>query len=173
MKSIFNVFAQRLTASAVKGAMTFRLKLAGHVLLPIALGVSCRENDAPDEAVALLETVQADDYRGWQRAPGYASRTPTSAPHADAVEIFVNDVLAEALTEGGLEEWPVGSIVAKDGYDSDGALELIALMEKREAGWFWAEYDADGEPLFSGEPGICLDCHASGDDYVRAFSFAK
>jgi hypothetical protein len=154
--------------------MNLRTQFARRILLPVALcSISCQQNDQPAEATALLESVQADNYREWQRAPGYGARTPTSAPHGDSVEIFVNDVLADALTAQALEEWPVGSIVAKDGYDSDGALELIALMEKRESGWFWAEYDADGEPLYSGEPGICLDCHASGDDYVRAFGFAQ
>jgi hypothetical protein len=44
-------------------------------------------------------------------------------------------------------------------------------MEKRGSAWFWAEYDGPtGEPLYSGSPDLCVDCHASGDDLVRAFS---
>lgn len=108
----------------------------------------------------------------WMRAPGYDERRETNAPHADLVEIFVNDVVADALGRGdSLEEWPVGSIIAKDGYDDDGTHALVALMEKRDDGWFWAEYDAEsGESSYSGKPGICIDCHASGSDSVRAFS---
>ena len=83
----------------------------------------------------------------------------------------MNDVLEAALAEGAADEWPVGSIVAKDGYTDDGELELTALMEKREEGWFWAEYDAEGTPLYSGAPTICTDCHEPGADYVRAFGF--
>lgn len=49
-------------------------------------------------------------------------------------------------------------------------LEIIALMEKRADGSFWAEFDDDGDPDYSGRPDICLDCHKSGADYVRAFA---
>lgn len=131
--------------------------------------VACRQNDDISGAEELLAQVQSEDYRSWSRAPGYAERRPTSAPHSDNVEIFINDVVGSALDDADLVEWPVGSIVAKDGYDDDGALQLISLMEKREDGWYWAEYDAEGTPLYSGKPGICLDCHESGSDYVRAF----
>lgn len=41
-------------------------------------------------------------------------------------------------------------------------------MEKRASGWYWAEYDSDGDPDHSGRPEICLDCHRSGSDFVRA-----
>lgn len=139
-------------------------------LLSAAALVSCG-NDEPDQAAALLASIQAEDYREtWERAPGYETRQPSATAHSDAVDIFVNDVMAQALSTKGLTEWPVGSIVAKDGYDSDGALALTAIMEKRESGWFWAELNDEGEPTFSGEPDICVDCHDSGSDFVRAFS---
>lgn len=132
---------------------------------------ACRQNDDPASAEALLSDVKAADYRSWARAPGYEQRTPSSAPHSDQVEIFVNDVLEAALADGAADEWPVGSIIAKDGYTDDGELDLTALMEKREEGWFWAEYDAEGAPLYSGAPTICTDCHEPGADFVRAFGF--
>lgn len=140
-------------------------------LLFVAIG-ACRQNDSPDEAVELLERVRAEDYTAWQRAPGFGERTLSNAPHSDQVEIFVNDVVADALAaDEALSEWPKGSIIVKDGYTDDGELALIALMEKRDDGWFWAEYDADDAPLYSGVPDICVDCHASGADGVRAFGF--
>lgn len=135
----------------------------------LALVSGCRQNDEPGEAGVLYAQVQGE-YRAWQRAPGYEKRTPTDAPHGDAVEIFVNDELAAALGGGPIEAWPVGAIVAKDAYSADGELEAIALMEKREEGWFYAEYDADGAPLYSGQPALCVDCHASGADSIRAFA---
>ncbi|MFO0555792.1 MAG: cytochrome P460 family protein [Polyangiaceae bacterium] len=134
------------------------------------VAVGCRQNDEPADAEALFDEIQADEYTSWERAPGYKERRASSAPHGDEVEIFVNDVVADALDASGLDAWPVGSIVAKNGYSSDGELELVAVMEKRETGWFWAEYDADGVPQYSGSPTICTDCHASGSDFVRAFS---
>jgi hypothetical protein len=136
----------------------------------LLLLAACRENDDPEGAGELLDQVQADEYRSWQRAPGYESRVASNAPHSDAVEIFVNDVVAGVLAEGsGPTEWPIGSIIVKDGYTEAGELDLIAIMEKRESGWYWAEYSEDGTVLYSGAPSICTDCHAPGSDFVRAF----
>jgi hypothetical protein len=132
--------------------------------------VACRENDDPMGAEDLLEQVQAQDYRSWQRAPGYEERRTSDAPHSDNVEIFVNDVVAGALAAPGTTEWPVGSIIVKDGYTDAGELSLTALMEKRDDGWYWAEYDGEGTSLYSGKPAICTDCHGSGSDFVRAFA---
>lgn len=141
-------------------------------LVAAAVGLlACGDDQDPDEAKALLEQVRADDYTSWARAPGFESRKPTNAPHADQVEIFVNDVVVEALSTDGLTAWPEGSVIVKDGYDDDGTHALVAIMEKRSDGWFWAEYDAEsGESKYSGKPGICIDCHDAGDDDVRAFS---
>lgn len=135
----------------------------------VLLATSCRENDDPEGAEDLLQRVQDEDYRAWARAPGYEARTPSQAPHSEEVEIFVNEVVAGALAQPGIDEWPVGSIVVKDGYTEAGDLELTAVMEKREGGWYWAEYDGEGTALYSGAPSICTDCHASGADFVRAF----
>lgn len=131
--------------------------------------LGCRQNDDPSGASELLARVQEAGYQEWSRAPGYPGREASSAPHGDEVEIFVNDVVEEALGEDALGAWPEGAIIVKDGY-SGGQLELIAIAEKRASGWFWAEYDGTGEVLYSGAPDVCVDCHASGDDYVRAFS---
>jgi hypothetical protein len=144
--------------------------------LPVAalvlLGaLSCGDDQDPDGAVDLLQRLRDEGYRDWDRAPGYPERRASSAPHGDQVEIFVNDVVVEALGAGAsLDKWPVGSIVAKDGYTDDGTLDLIAAMEKREDGWYWAEWDGEtDESIYSGKPSVCIDCHASGADYVRAF----
>lgn len=157
-----------MTAERTRGVLLRARYLAASLLLLVA---SCRQNDDPEGAEDLLQRVSADDYRSWVRAPGYESRTPSDAPHSDEVEIFVNETVVGALAAApGASEWPVGSIIVKDGYTEAGELELTAIMEKREDGWYWAEYDADGKALYSGAPSICTDCHGSGSDFVRAFS---
>jgi len=143
----------------------------GLSLLALLFATACRQNDDAAGADELLQQVEDDDYQGWARAPGYAERTPSDAPHSDNVEIFVNEIVQATLDEGDASEWPTGSIIIKDGYTDDGELALIAVMEKRETGWFWAEYDADGTALYSGSPTICTDCHEPGADFVRAFGF--
>lgn len=133
---------------------------------------ACGDNQDPVGAAALWEDIHRDEYRTWQRAPGYEQRRRSNAPHGDDVIVFVDDVVVEALSaESPVSEWPLGSTIVKDGYNGS-ALELVAVMEKRESGWFWAEYDGDGEASYSGSPDLCTGCHRSGDDYVRAFTFA-
>jgi hypothetical protein len=138
-------------------------------LTALGLVAGCGDDQDPDGAADLYGRLQSDGYRKWERAPGYESRRTSSAPHGDEVEIFVNDVVAEALAAAEpLKAWPEGSIIAKDGYE-DGEATQLAAMEKRADGWFWAEWDADGESKYSGSPELCTDCHGSGDDFVRAF----
>jgi hypothetical protein len=137
----------------------------------LAAGSACTDDQDPRGAAELYERLQAEGYRDWARAPGYEARRSSSAPHGNEVDIFMNDVVAAALSEGApIEAWPEGSLIVKDGWDGD-ELDLVAAMEKRDGRWYWAEWDGEGSSLFSGEPEVCIDCHASGDDYVRAFGF--
>jgi hypothetical protein len=131
--------------------------------------VGCGDNQDDAGARRLLARVRADDYRSWDRAPGWPSRRETSAPHGETVDIYVNDVVSDALAVGEpLSRWPKDSIVVKDGWDGSD-LEIIAIMEKRSDGWYWAEFDDDGDPDYSGHPDTCIDCHRDGSDYVRSF----
>lgn len=139
-----------------------------------ALAASCGDDQDPDGAKALLAKVRAAPYQQWRRAPGYETRQKARAPHSDFVDIFINPVVQKALDDSKpLTEWPLGSIIVKDGFDGDGDHDIIAVMEKRPDGWYWAEYDGDGDSLYSGHPEICTDCHASGADGVRAFGLPK
>ncbi len=147
-----------------------RLAFLGLLVATGLLTASCGDDQDPDGASDLLARMKSEDYRSWARGPGYTERRTSSAPHGDEVEIFVNDVAAQALQGSGQDKWPVGSIIAKDGYDEGGGLSHIAAMEKREDGWYWAEWDGETEEsIYSGKPATCIDCHATGDDYVRAF----
>jgi hypothetical protein len=158
-------------ASVVADTMAATTLARASLLVVLSLVAGCGDNQDDAGARALLKRVQSESYREWQRAPGYEARRSSNAPHGGAVEIYVNDVVAELLAlETPIDTWPIGSLIAKDGY-SGGSLELTALMEKREDGWYWAEYDDDGDPAYSGHPDLCIDCHRSGSDFVRAFGF--
>jgi hypothetical protein len=139
------------------------------LLLALAFGTGCGDNQDEEGARRLLARVREEGYRHWDRAPGWPSRRASSGPHADSVDIFVNDVIAEVLAVGEpRSHWPEGSIVVKDGYDGS-ELELIAIMEKRKNGWYWAEFDSEGDPDYSGHPDLCIDGHRDGSDSMRGF----
>jgi hypothetical protein len=133
---------------------------------------ACRNED-PAGAEALWDELQAAGYTEWTRAPGFPGRTPSTASHGDEVEIFVNDVVADALAAGSpLDAWPEGALIVKDGW-RDGEPHIVAAMEKRDDGWFWAEWEPDGTILFSGTPRVCTNCHDAGEDSVRAFPLPR
>lgn len=142
-------------------------------LLLVATG--CGDNQEPEAAVAFWNQLQTDDYRSnFARAPGWPGREPSNAIHADFVEIYINDVVVDALDAGEpITAWPDGSLIVKDGYDGDEELNVVAAMEKRDGAWFWAEwFDLEsGEAKYSGSPRLCTDCHSDGDDFVTSFSF--
>ncbi len=138
----------------------------GWVIIVLA---ACGGNETPQSAEMLLHEVQTQAYRTWERAPGCEERKATNAPHSDFVDIYVNEPLAQAARSANTSSWPLGSVVVKDGFDTDGELEIIAIMEKREDGWFYAEYDAQGDVDYSGQPSVCLSCHAAAPDAILAF----
>jgi hypothetical protein len=138
------------------------------------VGTGCGDNQEPEAADSFWTRIQASNYQSWSRAPGYATRLPSSAPHGESVEIYVNPVIQAAITDATpLTEWPLDSWVIKNGFDSDDALFLVASMEKRADGWFWAEYDEEGSASYSGKPDLCIDCHSAGTDFTQAFTLPQ
>lgn len=146
------------------------------VLCFIGLGLSscADDNQSPTEARTLWERINAEDYHSFSRAPGYETTQPSAAPHGNRVDIYVNDVVQNVLDAGeAINDWPVGSLIVKDGFDADGKLDIVAVMDKQDNGWFYAEWiglESD-EASYSGQPAVCVNCHASGADEVRAFGF--
>ena len=133
---------------------------------PLFIATACAEDDS--EARALLASVQSQNYRAWSHAPGWEARSPSHA-HTQSSDIFDNDTLSAALAADPTHaNVPEGSIIVKDGYNAD-HLALIAIMQKRSSGWYWAEYSASGDPSFFGEPSVCINCHRLGTDFIRAF----
>jgi hypothetical protein len=143
-------------------------------LLFVLVGTTaCGDDQQPEEGRALYDRIMSESYQDFQTAPGYDMPKASNAPHSDNTQIFVNDLVAQALEAGEpITEWPVGSLIVKDGY-SGGELDIIAAMDKREDGWFWAEWLDAGSPDtdYSGKPDICIDCHEPGDDFVLGFDF--
>ena len=57
------------------------------LVLAAAALAGCSDNQDPDGADAFWSAIHAAKYTEFARAPGYATRQPTSAPHGDEVVI--------------------------------------------------------------------------------------
>lgn len=146
-----------------------RRRFASYLLA--GLTAACGDDQDPRGAHALLNRVRSERYpETYARAPGWPERAASTGPHGVEVDVWINPALEAALSGGPRAAWPEGAIVVKDGYDSGGRLELVALMERRSDGWFWAEFFGE-DPRYSGRPEVCVDCHERGADFVLAFGF--
>ncbi len=148
------------------------------VLAGLSLLSACGDNQDPRGAEELFARIQAANYRStFAKAPGYETKQPSNTAHSDFSQIFVNDV-ADGVLEAKepTAAWPLDSLIVKDGSDGDGDVDLIAVMEKRADGWYWAEYLDPSAPgggaEFSGKPSVCIDCHQAGADAGNDFTQA-
>ena len=131
-----------------------------------SLGCSSVDEAGAD---ALWTDIRGADYLSWPRAPGYEQPRDTVSAHGDTAIVFVNDVVTDALDGEPRSSWPPGSVIVKDIYE-DGDKSLIAAMRREQDGWFFAEWEPDGEPEYAGfELDVCTDCHSTNNDRVRAF----
>lgn len=142
-----------------------------------ALASGCADRN---EADAIRDQLEDDDYRNtYARAPGWSMpRQPAEGgPHGAFIDIYVNDVVEDAIASGeALDAWPEGSLIVKDGWSAQegGDYEFLAFMERRESGWFWGEYRGNGRIVASGlDDRRCANCHAAGQDSVRAFDLPQ
>ncbi len=147
--------------------------VAALLLLWLALS-ACGDDQDPAGAKELWDRIHAQGYNGWRRPPSYPVRTASFTLHGDQVDIFINPVMTKAFGTR-LTAWPEGAIVVKDIYAS-GKLTHVAAMEKRKDGWFWAEWNASGDALYSGRPSVCIGCHdnrAGYSDHTYSLEFPR
>jgi hypothetical protein len=140
----------------------------------VALVACSGGNDDPAGASQLWARLRGSgDYHTFARAPGYPGTTPSTSPHGDQVEIWINGTVQGALdAKVPVNGWPDGSLIVEDGSKS-GTLTFVLAMEKRGTAWYWAEYRSDGSVEYSGAPSACTGCHASGGDFVRSLSLPR
>lgn len=132
---------------------------------------SPEENDAPR---ALGDVAQ---YREW---PLRREVTASAAGHGGTATVYANTVvanyLAKAAPAGATDvtlRYPEGSIIVKDVFGADGALQYVAIMRKADeppagaevlAGWVWSQRTAPASVDAWRTREQCLDCHARAND---------
>lgn len=104
--------------------------------------------------------------------------------HSPFFKVRMNAIARAALgSDGKLRVgalFPEGSLIVKDLYNSvGGARQLVAIMRKESAnpssnaGWLWAELQADGGVYVSAKDRgvLCMSCHSENDrDFIRTFN---
>lgn len=161
--------------------MTRRLTTLVALTLLLALAANCGqapENSVPEEATGGVQPQTTEDlygeiresgYESWAVAPGYETRQAARGPHGDEVQISLSPTAEEALAAAA-DGWPVGAVIVKDVF-RDGNLEQIAAMKKTGEGWYWGEYDPQGEPIAEGLAiNECESCHGQAPDGTLAVS---
>jgi hypothetical protein len=127
---------------------------------------ACGDDQQPEDATALWSKIQAAKYRGFPRPTGFETRKPSGQPHGEQVDVYFNELAATAVRSGA-KTWPEGSLFVKDGYTNGSDLDVITAMEKRKDGWFYVEWNGEGESIYSGRPSVCTKCHGEGDAATR------
>src|SRR3954464_14742615 len=97
-----------------------RSEIATLLLIWVGAGGCANHNEDPDGAAVLLAKVTSQGYRAWARAPGHEGRTPGTGPHGGAIDVYVNNVVHDAVVKGQtIAAWPAASLIVKDGFDGD------------------------------------------------------
>jgi hypothetical protein len=158
------------------------LAFAGLVALATACGpsdpptaVPTPEPALPDtNAQAVMQYLQNVNYQsGWDLWPGLGEKYEGPPPHGMLLTTYLNDAAFNALT-GEAESFPDGSIIVKENYTPDGALDATTIMYKvagynpEHNDWFWTKVLADGTVEAEGQVEGCQACHGQqkDNDYI-------
>lgn len=155
----------------MSGTALFRLLralFAAATVGVLASATACGENAEEDRAIALRARL-GQSYLAWPRVPGFEQRRESATAHGTSVDVYWNEPAVASAALRPFEAMQPRSILIKEAY-ADGKLKNIAVMEKGFDGWFWAEWGPDGDILFSGRPGACIDCHRRGEDFMRTIT---
>lgn len=152
----------------------------GEPATPTSLSASSpAASPTPGPSSSSALPTSAADTNTWLHTKAYLSWAkesaphPSEGPHASSVLTYVNPALEASLKSGAVEH-PEGAAAVKEFIGADGvtgwavAVKTSATSDSGQ-GWYWYE-------TFSATPGrhgiegqgksLCVNCHASGSDYV-------
>lgn len=138
---------------------------------PVPRSEPAETEPQPSPDATVYDRISSQGYPGWRVAPGYQVPQPTEGPHGEMVQIFLNEVAADAR-EDGLAAWPEGSIIVKDAY-VEHTIERVLVMEKAGGSWQFSEWDTDGRSVAEAGEQACRGCHDEGSDGTLAVRTAR
>lgn len=163
-----------------------------------AAAMRMQKKQMDDKAMsAAMDAMGADDASGelvkpneyamkvfaWLQNGAYENFTSEAAVHPSTtgavhgdVRTFVNDTLNASL-EAGNKTHPIGSVAVKELHKDGAIYGWAASIKARQDdgkgnGWYWYETlsTTDGSKPVAASVGnsLCVGCHSTGDDFVRA-----
>jgi len=145
----------------------------------LLVGSSCNKKAIDETDEEIYDALTGSGYVYYQggntlQAKGGSPHGPFKLKFNGTAQTVLNS--SQELPTGSA--FPNGSILVKELY-SGTTLTLYVVMKKddsnkyAEQGWLWAEYDTDGEVVYSvGKKGSsCISCHTAtpNRDLVRTF----
>ena len=151
------------------------------VILALAFFIlpSCKKRSIEKADDALFDELAGSGYVYYQG--GAVLQAKGGSPHGPFKLKFngtAQTALNSSLELPAGNSFPNGSILVKELYDGN-TLTLYVVMKKddsdknAEQDWLWAEYDTNGEVIYSiGQKGSsCISCHTAtpNRDLIRTF----
>jgi hypothetical protein len=157
------------------------MRTASLATVLVALTACGSKSDTADTAAAFDAETQAlvDElhaasagYDSWSQSANYPGVTATpGGVHGESVQIWWNTEAYETVAAAAGGDMPEGALIVKEGYSDDAGatLNTVTYMWKKDGDWFWMRDTSGGATTTAGY-GIadCADCHAAGQDSVRA-----
>lgn len=153
------------------------------ILISVFLIFQSCKKEATDLDIALYNESKSSSGFTYYQTDSTIKKSSNESAHSPYFRVRFNSIAQAKLTDNGKlpvgEEFPEGSLIVKELYDSQsGELKLLAIMKNETGneyavnGWLWLEIKADGDNFISAkEKGkACVSCHSINHrDYTRIF----
>ncbi len=124
----------------------------------------------PDAKEFWTYITKTSPYTEWKFWDDHSGMQTGNSIHGAFNKVYVNDILHNADNT----PVPYGSIIVKEGYNSDKEMTALTVMYKikdynaKGGDWYWARFSTDGKGGPEGKVEMCIGCHRpkADNDYI-------
>ena len=127
-----------------------------------------------DAAEVWKYFTETSPYEDWDFWPDYEGFQPGKSPHGAILQVFVNELGIQNISDEMKGSMDNGVLIVKENYMPDTTLAALTVMYKvggfnpENNDWFWAKYGPDGTVDKAGTLAGCIGCHGgkADNDYL-------
>ncbi len=144
------------------------------------MGLDGAADDAPSAAALFTRVTETDPFDQWGHFSDVDDPLESAPPHGPQSRVFINDVVAAALSDF-TGQLPADSIIVKQNIGEDTAVTEAALtimwkvpgFDPDNNDWFWANISLGGDVRAEGQIDGCIACHGAvrSNDFVFVHQF--